>query len=94
MQGRGQDEYSIVGEVKNRKTKKFSKTEAERFLKKIGELKELEHVGRTVGFVFSLNGFTREAADFFRKHGIAWSENDLWLGENLNQAESTEMNFS
>ncbi|MCP4106884.1 MAG: hypothetical protein GY749_15315 [Desulfobacteraceae bacterium] len=77
----GQDEYSIVGEVKNRETKKFSKSEAEKFLKKIGELKELEQVGKSVGFVFSLNGFTKEAVDFFREHGIAWSENDLWLNQ-------------
>lgn len=78
----GRDEYSIIGEVKNRETKKFSKDEAEKFLKKIGELKELEQVGKTVGFVFSLNGFTKEAVVFFRKHGIAWSENKLWLIEN------------
>ncbi len=68
--------------MKNRETKKFSKDEAEKFLKKIGELKELEQVGKTVGFVFSLNGFTKEAVVFFRKHGIAWSENELWLSEN------------
>ncbi|MCP4107081.1 MAG: hypothetical protein GY749_16335 [Desulfobacteraceae bacterium] len=51
-----QDEYSLIGEVKNRKGK-FSVKEAEDFVKKAGELMKLEDVQKSVLFVFSVSGF-------------------------------------
>ncbi|MCP4113444.1 MAG: hypothetical protein GY749_49270 [Desulfobacteraceae bacterium] len=75
----GKRGYSVIGEVKNREKSKFSESEAEKFLKKIEELKELEQLGKSVGFVFSLNGFTKGAVRFMKKQGIAWSEDHRWL---------------
>ena len=77
----GENEYSVIAEVKNRERNRFSKSEAVKFLKKTEELKEIEQVEKAVNFVFSLNGFTKGAVDFFKKHGIAWSNDDCWLGE-------------
>ncbi|MEZ4529270.1 MAG: hypothetical protein R2941_25455, partial [Desulfobacterales bacterium] len=74
-------ECSLIGEVKYRDTKKFSKEEAEEFLKKIQVLKEMESVPKSVGIVFSLNGFTKEALDFLKEHGMAWTEDECWLGD-------------
>ncbi|MCP4692097.1 MAG: hypothetical protein GY859_28890 [Desulfobacterales bacterium] len=76
----GEDEYSIIGEVKNRKTKKFSEGEAAAFLKKMDELKEKEGIEKAVGFVFSPRGFTGDAMQFFKDHGIAWSDDERWMG--------------
>ena len=65
-------EYSLIGEVKNRKTK-FSLTEARAFLAKAMEVKELEDVKKSVVFVFSASGFYKTAITFFQENGIAWS---------------------
>ncbi len=76
----GKDEYSIIGEVKNRETKKFSEEEAAAFLKKMEELKEMEKIEKAVGFVFSPKGFTGGALQFFKEHRIAWSDDERWMG--------------
>ncbi|MCP4692886.1 MAG: hypothetical protein GY859_32890, partial [Desulfobacterales bacterium] len=76
----GEDEYSIIGEVKNRESRTFSEKEAAAFLKKMAELKEKEAIEKVVGFVFSRLGFTRGALDFFKEHRIAWSDDERWLG--------------
>jgi hypothetical protein len=76
----GKKEYSLIGEVKNRDTKAFSKHEAAEFLQKAHTLRELEHVEKTVLFVFSRNGFTRDTLAYFQDHNIAWSDDDRWLG--------------
>ncbi len=76
----GEGEYSIIGEVKNRETKKFSEEEAAAFLKKMEELKEMEKIEKAVGFVFSPKGFTRDALQFFKEHRIAWSDDERWMG--------------
>ncbi len=75
------DQYSVIGEVKCRDMKKFSVAEAERFLEKKRELLEAETVGRHIGFVFSVSGFTREALEFFEENAVAWSDDDSWLSE-------------
>ena len=77
----GVHEYSLIGEVKNRSTKAFSRTEAEEFVQKAQELQEREQIARPVLFVFSLKGFTREVLEYFQEQGIAYSEDDRWLGE-------------
>jgi len=72
-------DYSIIGEVKNREQKKFSKDEVMEFEKKFAEVKKVEKIERVVGFIFSRSGFTAEADAYCREKGIACSENDMWL---------------
>jgi hypothetical protein len=72
-------EYSIIGEVKCRDTRKFSKEEAVDFEKKLETVKKLENIERAVGFIFSSSGFTGEAEAYCREKGIACSEDDRWL---------------
>ena len=77
---RSDNDYSIIGEVKSRDLKKFSREEAVRFLEKLTEVKSLERVERAVGFIFSRSGFTGEAEDYCKEMGIACSEDERWLG--------------
>ncbi len=71
--------YSIIGEVKSREARKFSKEEAAAFAGKFEEVKRLECIDRAVGFIFSRCGFTKEAESYCREKGIACSEDDRWL---------------
>ncbi len=77
----GAGEYAVIGEVKCRDTKKFSKAEAEEFLEKIELLKLLEPVPKSVNIVFSLTGFTKGALDFLKAQNMAWTSDERWLGE-------------
>jgi hypothetical protein len=72
-------DYSIIGEVKNRETKKFSIDELKEFELKFAEIKKRENLERVVGFIFSRSGFTTEAEDYCREKGIACSEDERWL---------------
>lgn len=71
--------YSIIGEVKNRDTKKFNKEEAEAFLDKFEKIKEIENLSPVTGFIFSRKGFTQDAETFLDQNGIAFSDNEQWL---------------
>lgn len=71
--------YSIIGEVKSREARKFSKEEAVAFAGKFAEVKKVEHIDRAVGFIFSRRGFTREAEAYCRENGFACSEDEKWL---------------
>ncbi|MCP4149026.1 MAG: hypothetical protein GY757_14860 [bacterium] len=73
------DDYSIIGEVKRRESKKFSKNEVLDFERKFTEVKKIEKITRAVGFVFSRCGFTEEAENYCRQKGIAVSEDEKWL---------------
>jgi len=73
------DDYSIIGEVKSRDVKKFSKKEAVELEKKFAEVKKVEKIERAVGFIFSRSGFTAEADAYCREKGIACSEDERWL---------------
>ena len=73
--------YTVIGEIKNRDVRKFSRQEAERFLEKTRELADIEKIGMHVGFVFSVSGFAKDALEFFEENGIAWSEDQRWLGD-------------
>lgn len=73
-------DYSIIGEVKSREARKFSKEELIKFEKKFSEVKKLENIERAVGFIFSRCGFTNEAEDYCKEKGIACSEDERWLG--------------
>jgi hypothetical protein len=73
------DDYSIIGEVKSRETKKFSKEEVIEFERKFHEVKKLENIDRAVGFIFSRCGFTKEADQYCKTKGIACSEDEGWL---------------
>ena len=72
-------DYSIIGEVKSRESRKFSKEEAVDFENKFIEVKKLENINLALGFIFSRSGFTREAEDYCRERGIAVSEDERWL---------------
>jgi hypothetical protein len=74
-----EDDYSIIGEVKNREVKKFSLDEIKEFETKFAEIKKRENLERVVGFIFSRSGFTDEAEEYCREKGIACSENEKWL---------------
>jgi hypothetical protein len=71
--------YTLIGEIKNRKSTLFSKDEAEQFLKKAEIAIELEKIPKSLLFVFSSNGFTENALDFMRERGVAWSFDCGWL---------------
>jgi hypothetical protein len=73
------NDYSIIGEVKNREQKKFSRDEVIEFEKKFAGVKKLEKIERVVGFIFSRSGFTAEADAYCREKGIACSEDERWL---------------
>jgi hypothetical protein len=73
------EDYSIIGEVKNREVKKFSKDEIKDFEVKFAEIKKHENLEWVVGFIFSRIGFTKEAEDYCRERGIACSEDERWL---------------
>jgi hypothetical protein len=73
------NDYSIIGEVKSREVKKFSKDEAVHFLGKFEKIKKMETLERAISFVFSRSGFTKEAEDYCREKGIACSEDERWL---------------
>lgn len=61
------EDYSFIGEVKSRDTKKFTKKEAAAFEKKFEELKKMENIDRAVMFVFSSSGFTKEAEAYCKE---------------------------
>jgi hypothetical protein len=73
------DDYSIIGEVKNREVKKFSLDELKDFQLKFDEIKKRENLDRVIGFIFSRSGFTKEAEDYCKEKGIACSEDERWL---------------
>ncbi|MCP4151568.1 MAG: hypothetical protein GY757_27745 [bacterium] len=72
-------DYSLIGEVKSRETRKFSKKEAVDFEVKFDALKRQEKIDRVVGFIFSGSGFTVEAGKYCKRKGIAISEDRRWL---------------
>ncbi|MDQ1351288.1 MAG: hypothetical protein QG657_1590 [Acidobacteriota bacterium] len=72
-------DYSIIGEIKNRDARKFSKEEVIDFERKFAEVKKYENIDRAVGFIFSRSGFTNEADEYCKEKGIACSEDERWL---------------
>jgi hypothetical protein len=72
-------DYSIIGEVKSREIKKFSKEEVIDFEKKFAGVKKLENIERAQGLIFSRSGFTTEAEEYCKEKGIACSEDERWL---------------
>ncbi len=68
-----------MAEVKNRTSQKFSQEEAIAFNKKIYKIKEIEEIKRSIGFIFSRSGFTKEAADYCKEHHLAFSSDEQWL---------------
>ncbi|MCP4149982.1 MAG: hypothetical protein GY757_19710 [bacterium] len=72
-------DYSIIGEVKNRETRKFSRDEVILFERKFDWVKKRTHTERAVGFIFSRAGFTKDAESYCKKKGIACSHDEGWL---------------
>lgn len=79
------DQYSLIGEVKNRIKPKFSGDEAETFATKASALKELEEISKSLCVVFCQAGFTRGALDFMKANGMAWCK-DLGFMKNREKA--------
>ncbi len=71
-------QYSLVGEVKNR-NRKFSVKEAKEFLEKANALEELEHVEKSLIFVYSAAGFYKNTRAFMEKNRMAWCEDGRLL---------------
>ncbi|MCP5054077.1 MAG: hypothetical protein GY940_43310 [bacterium] len=76
---RSSGDYSVIGEVKYRQTKKFSKEEAVEFDRKFAQVKKLENIHRAVGFIFSRCGFTQEAEEYCKQNRLAYSDDERWL---------------
>ena len=72
------DQYSLIGEVKNRLSP-FSVSEANEFVEKAKQLIRLENVRKHVLFVYSFKGFTKDAIVFFQDNQIAWCDDERWL---------------
>jgi hypothetical protein len=72
-------DYSIIGEVKSRDLRRFSREETIAFERKFVEVKKRENIERAVGFIFSRSGFTKDAEEYCREKGIACSEDERWL---------------
>lgn len=72
-------DYSILGEVKSRDSRKFSKEEAIDFHEKFEAVKSIEKLDRVTGFIFSSSGFTKEAEAYCNAKGYACSDDKKWL---------------
>ncbi|MCP4150640.1 MAG: hypothetical protein GY757_23035, partial [bacterium] len=75
----GPEDYSVIGEVKNRDKRKFSKEEVVEFEWKLATVKQQENIQRAVGFIFSISGFTSEAEAYCKEKAIACSHHQGWL---------------
>lgn len=78
--GRG---YSLIGEVKNRKQRKFDKPEVLQFKAKADQLVKFENVVQALYCVLCRAGFTEEALDCLRENEMAWSEDEGWMTESI-----------
>jgi len=78
--------YSLIGEVKNREKEKFSLREAESFREKAVILTELEKVEKSVLFVFSKPGFTKDAVKYMEEQSMAWTEDAAWIKEETKES--------
>ena len=74
----GRENYSLIGEIKNRKAK-FSIKEAKTFQEKAQELMTLEDVRKAALFVLSTGGFHKNTLAYLKKEQIAWSDDSRWL---------------
>ncbi len=83
-QAKRAEDYSLIGEVKNREQTRFTVVEARQFLEKAQAVIELEHLARVALFVFCRAGFEAETLAFFEEHAIAWSEDSRWLEKDSN----------
>ena len=72
------DEYSLIGEVKNRIIK-FDLSDAKEFLDKANNLIEKENIQKAVIFVLSISGFGKGVPEFFEENKMAWSEDEKWI---------------
>ncbi|MCP4346470.1 MAG: hypothetical protein GY795_13195 [Desulfobacterales bacterium] len=76
----GEDEYSLIWEVKNRKAK-FSVKEAVGFVKKAEEIMKIENISKSVLLVFSAGGFFKNTLEYLKQHGMAWTSGSQWLDD-------------
>jgi len=72
------NDYSLIGEVKNRKAK-FSLKEAKEFFNKAQEVIDLEKVANPILFVFSSGGFFKNTLKYLKDKNFVWSEDERFL---------------
>jgi len=77
-----EDQYSLIGEVKNRLSP-FSVTEATEFIAKANQLIKLENVGKYLLFIYSIKGFTQDAIQLLKENQIAWCDDEQWLDNTI-----------
>lgn len=82
--------YSVIGEIKNRESKKFDLSELLEFEKKLAVIIEVEQLEKSIGFIYSRKGLTAEAEKRCQEQGIAYSSNERWLGEKLTEDTSSK----
>jgi hypothetical protein len=70
---REDEQYSLIGEVKNRKAK-FSLKEAKQFFDKATQVKKMENINKTLFFVFSSGGFYKNTLEFLINNSVAISD--------------------
>ena len=63
-------DYSIIGEVKNREEKKFSKDEVLEFENKFVEVKKAEKIERVVGFIFPAAGLQKKRTNIAKQREL------------------------
>ena len=69
----GAEQYSLIGEVKNRKAK-FSLKEAKEFFNKAKQVKQMENIDKAIFIIFSSAGFYKNCLKFLTDRQIAYSE--------------------
>jgi len=79
-----EDQYSLIGEVKNRLSP-FSVREATEFVLKAKQLIQLENIEKHLLFVYSIKGFTKDTLQFFKDNNIAWCDDERWLDNFIEQ---------
>lgn len=73
------ENYSVIGEVKNRSSKKFTLAEAKAFQEKFEIIQQEEKLPKAVAWVFSRKGFYKNAEAYLQQQKIAYSGDERWL---------------
>jgi len=70
--------YSIIGEVKKRKSP-FTVKEAKIFLEKANSLKSIEHIKKAILMIYCEGGFYKNTVQFMKKHDMSWCDDENLL---------------
>ena len=73
------ENYSVIGEIKNRSSIKFSLAEAKAFQEKFKIIQQEENISKAIAWVFSRKGFYKNAEAYLKQQNIAYSDDERWL---------------